>query len=322
VFGELSTLFGRNFAVGFLLPAAIFAISSLFLTDSFKVFAPAHSPLHMLVQTDKEVLGATAFLFALWMGGILLLALNRSIIRFKEGYGKLNPAKLIAFMEEKRFEKLNGRIEAVEADIQAAEAMNEEPDPSLIKERTDLRTRAAERFPDSERLLLPTAFGNTIRAFEVYPRVMYGLDAIPSWPRLLMVMSDNDREAVDAAKAQMSFWVNIWFLSLFFFVEYLALSVFTGMRGTPWALLSLLLAWIASSRSRNAAIMWGEVVKASFDVYMPQLRKKLELDATLNPDQERNQWVAVSRAMIYRNPDFLPYYRERNESEKNIHKGD
>jgi len=282
------------------------------LIDSFGLSA-SRSPVRILLQEDQEILGAAAFLFVLWMGGVLLLGLNRSIIRLKEGYGAWNPAKLFAFIERRRFRRLTERLEEIKADLVLAEDLGEEKD---FAERRRLRRIVARRFPDSEDLLLPTAFGNTILAFEVYSRVMYGIDAIPGWPRLVMVMPDNDREVVDTAKAQMSFWVNIWLLSLIFFVEYLALSIITGQRGTIWAVVSLPLAWFASRRARNAAVMWGEVVKASFDVYVPALRKKLELDASLPPDQERRQWANISGAMILRNPEFLPSYRDRGTSGK------
>jgi hypothetical protein len=206
---------------------------------------------------------------------------------------------------------LTERLEALDSDLALGEELQGDKDLSLIRERTLLRRLAAERFPDKEGRLLPTAFGNTIRAFEAYPFVMYGLDPIPAWPRLIMLMPDNDREAVDTAKAQTSFWVNLWLLSLIFFVEYVVLRIDTGRPGTLWALISIPLAWIASLRAQNAATMWGEVVKAAFDMYIPKLRKRLELDATLSPEQEREQWVRMGNAMVFRDPRFLPYYRER-----------
>ena len=76
------------------------------------------------------------------------------------------------------------------------------------------------QFPDEEAWLLPTSFGNTIRAFEVYPRVMYGLDAIPGWLRILAVIPKDYRESVDNAKAQVDFWLNLWFLSILMIFEY------------------------------------------------------------------------------------------------------
>lgn len=303
MFGELPKLFGRNFALGFLLPFAVFAFFSLLLLERFSVLTSAFLPL--LLEAEEALL-ATVFLFLVWLGGVLLLALNRSIIRLKEGYGTLNPARALAFLERNRFKRLVERAEALEADIIIAEKRGEDMGPAAEKELDDARKLLAWRFPDSERFLLPTAFGNTMRAFEVYSRVMYGLDAIPAWPRLLMLIPDNNRDLVDTAKTQMNFWINLWCLSFVFLLQYVVLTVRAGDSRAFWAWLALPLAWLASRRARNAAVLYGETVKAAFDIYIPQLRKQLELSPSSTPEQAREQWTDMSSAMIYRNRDRLP----------------
>lgn len=304
MFGELPKLFGREFAIGFLLPVAVFIPASVFVINSFWPEAISWRPQPS--QTNDVLLGATVFIFVLWLGGILLLALNRSIIRFKEGYGTWNPARLLAFLERRRFQRLKDRIQDLVYSRDLADSLGEERDPVSAKKRDDLKLLAAIRFPNEERLLLPTAFGNTIRAFEVYSFVMYGLDAIPGWTRLIMLMSDSSRELVESAKAQMDFWINIWLLSLLLFGEYLAGAIVTKQRGSLWWLAAIPLAWAASSRARSAAANWGELVKAAFDVYLPELREKLEIGADLAPKDEHEQWEDLSRAMVYRDPSAFP----------------
>ncbi len=304
MFGELPKLFGRDFAIGFLLPIAAFMPASVFVINSF--WPESVSWKLPASQKDEVLLGATVFIFAFWLGGILLLALNRSIIRFKEGYGKGNPVRLLMPLERRRFRRLNDRIQELDHDRDIAESLNEEFDHSLAKERADLKQLAAVRFPHEERFLLPTAFGNTIRSFEAYSFVMYGLDAIPGWSRLIMLMPDSSRELVESAKAQMDFWLNVWLLSLLLFGEYLVGVIVTRQRGSLWPLIAIPLAWAASSRARSAAANWGELVKAAFDVYLPQLREKLGIGTNLSRADEYEQWDDLSRAIVYRNPDALP----------------
>ena len=66
-------------------------------------------------------------------------------------------------------------------------------------------------------MLLPTSFGNIIRVIEIYPRVMYGFESIEGWARLLAVIPTDYRNLINAAKSDIDFWINIFFLALFFF---------------------------------------------------------------------------------------------------------
>lgn len=87
------------------------------------------------------------------------------------------------------------------------------PDDRLMK-RNRLKLEIVESFPDQERWLLPTSFGNTIRAFEVYPRVMYGIDSIIGWNRLLGVIPKEYGDLYNDAKTSGGFLGKCSFLVL------------------------------------------------------------------------------------------------------------
>ncbi len=207
MFGELPKLFDRNFAIGYFLPIIAFVAASLGLISGFDLY----STLLPLFQT-KLIIGTTIILLLSWLGGIVLLTLNRNILRLMEGYGWYNPYRLFAWIEKSHYRRLHRTISKLEMEY-------EDLSPKLKKKLNNSKEKAAIRFPDHERFLLPTAFGNTIRAFEVYSRVMYGLDAIPGWDRLLAVIPKDYRELVDTAKAQTDFWVNLWFLVCFLYLS-------------------------------------------------------------------------------------------------------
>jgi hypothetical protein len=122
--------------------------------------------LDVLIWTSLFGLGS-------WGGGILLLATNRDLIRLMEGYGRLNPAHVFQGFERRRYRKLKDEILELNKIKSEQKGFTHE----LNKKRTQLMVKLVERFPDEEDWLLPTAFGNTIRAFEVYPRVMYGVSS-------------------------------------------------------------------------------------------------------------------------------------------------
>lgn len=341
MFGELPKLFDRNFAIGYFLPVAIFLIASFNLLSNFNL------PSTLLLFTHKDVLLDTTLLgLVSWLCGILLLALNRDIYRFFEGYGILNPLRLFAGIERRSYKRLNLDLDRLkdyrkELDEKLININNEldrlntdllEPvntskqekikkaiveatvrKESFYKEnekyknmRAKLSQQKAERFPDNERWLLPTAFGNTIRAFEVYSRVIYGLDAIPGWERLLTVIPKDYRTLIDDAKAQTDFWVNFWLFSLIFLFEYITILLISHQYKFLWILpISILLAFITSFRARMAALEWGHYIKSSFDVFLPELYKKLELRHPLDREEERKNFARFSQTIIYRSKSSI-----------------
>lgn len=163
------------------------------------------------------------------------------------------------------------------------------------------------RFPDDERWLLPTSFGNTIRAFEVYSRIMYGIDAIPGWYRLLGVVPDHFRKFIEESEAQVNFWINICLLGSIIIIEYIALSLFTTSVPFLWIpAIAGMVVFIAFAKARNAAVEWGNWVKSAFDIYLFDLRKRLSLPEASNPAEEIQLWNKFSRAVIYNKTEDLP----------------
>ena len=217
-----------------------------------------------------------------------------------------------------------------ELNRQAWEAANT-PEGQILNDRFgEISAQFMERFPDKPNLVLSTAFGNTIRAFEVYSRIMYGFDAIPGWYRLLTVIPKEYQDLIDGAKAQVDFWMNVWFLSLVVVLEYIGLALFhvapDAKERFPYPVAPLVAAAIAlltSQMATYAAKDWGNHVKAAFDVFRLDLLKKLafELPAELpepmkkKPDypqealenqKERAVWKAFSQALIVGRVDLMP----------------
>ncbi len=301
MFGELPKLFDRNFATGFFLPAALFLSISLYLGNALGLYPGLYTLLN-----DNLLVGATLMGFLSWFFGVSLLVLNRDIIRIMEGYGRYNPANIFSRFHKNRFTKMKAELKEIE-DYRGNLAEGEELPLKKASRRMDLMLELAHRFPDEEHWILPTSFGNTIRAFEVYSRVMYGVEAIKGWERLLAVIPKDYRELIDDAKTQTDFWVNLVFLSLIFIVEYACLAIYSGQIVLLWLpLLALGLAVAAYSRARSAAAEWGEMVKAAFDTFLPDLRTKMGMSVPADPSNDRLSWTRFSQAILYRVPDTTP----------------
>lgn len=302
MFGELPKLFDRNFVIGFFLPVAIFITISILIINPYPVGASIISSLKV-----DLIIGSTTFGLGAWVGGILLLALNRDLYRLLEGYRKYNPLKLFSWMERLRYQRAGSEIEKLDKEYRECIRSNREfPTQSRIR-RNELMRRLADEFPDKEEYLLPTPFGNVLRSFETYPRFMYGIEAVDGWGRLLSVIPKDYLELIDAAKAQVDFWVNISVMFILLQVEYIAIVSINGAQLQWWiVILFVLLGAIAPLRATSAAKEWGDFVKSAFDVYRFSLLNALGLDMPKNREEERILWKKYSQAIIYRLPDLLP----------------
>jgi hypothetical protein len=316
VFAELPKLFDRDFAIGYFLPAALFIALSYFVIAWF-----GFHPVVVALSADSFLKESAGFGLLSLLGGIILLVLNRGIVRFLEGYWPLRD--WLNWIELRRFRKLREDSRLSDEQKQHYKEINQEFPRALQDKRNKIKLKEATRFPNEERLILPTSFGNSFRAFEVYPRVMYGINAIPAWYRLLAVVPKEYRALIDSARVSLDFWVNLCFLSLVLIVEYFSLAVWTrqiSLRSPfsligPFPLLPFLFlssAWVSYVLGKKATVEWGNWVKSAFDIYLPKLRAALEFATPDTKGAERKMWIAFNRAVLARDPQLMP---EKNHNQ-------
>ena len=302
MFGELPKLFDRNFVIGFFLPVAIFITISILIVNPYTFGSQASNFL-----TTDLLVGTTTIGLLSWVGGIVLLAANRDLYRLMEGYGKYNPLKLFGWMETRRYRGLVKKLETMNDEYGELNRSKKEIPVELRTRRNEVMRQLAEEFPDKEEYLLPTPFGNVLRSFEIYPRVMYGFEAIDGWGRLLSVIPKDYLELIDAARAQVDFWVNLGVVFILLQIEYILLAFMTGTPLQWWVvLLFIVLGTIAPLRATSAASEWGDFVKSAFDVYRFKLLESLGMDIPKSRQEEKIIWTKYSQAIIYRIPEVLP----------------
>lgn len=304
MFGELPKLFDRDFAVGYFIPATAFVAANVVLVIVFgqlqllyKLFPSLEAALRDdTLKNLTLIVGLASLILA-----VLLLVLNRQIFRLFEGYGLINNAEwsnpfvLQKSREMKRYEKKKQtRIALQKRWINEGEHFTHE------KLLTELTREFVESFPHEKDLVLPTAFGNTIRAFETYSNSMYGIDGIAGWNRLIAVIPNEYKSLLNAAIAETNFWVNFWFLSLVALFEYSYLAFVFRSLPLPFAfILVIAFVWLSSEYAKKAAVEWGDLVKAAFDVFRPELSKMLRLPEFKNRVHEKEIWTKFSQAVIY-----------------------
>jgi len=290
--GKLQDIFGRTFVVGFFLPGAVFTFFTVLLLHCYGILT-----VQILwdLSNQNPLMSALLMPLSLWLLAISLQVANGWIIRRKEGYG------LPRWMTWWQRVKLGLLIK----ELKALEKAGKDPRP--IRHKIAIHFAYHQGLLDYKKLLLPWAFGNTVRAFEAYPLVMYGFEATRGWGRLLAVVPKDYRELVGGAKAEVDFLVNLWFLSWLFLLEYVAFAWITGGFESFWfPVLTYLNVRLSSYWLQGAAVRWGEMVKAAFDVFLPDLGRQLGLPAPATREEAWKTWNQLSEAFLHRWPENLP----------------
>jgi hypothetical protein len=190
---------------------------------------------------------------------------------------------------------------------------------SLKAERDTISADYDQRYPPYENLVLPTRFGNILRASETYPRLRWGIDAVTMWPRLIYAVAvapkgDEYLAKVDISNDQCSFLLNSSLLAGLFsglallVALYQALLLYLKTRGTEdllyfipvqddiyiyqqriivyvaVSLLALVVFWFFYTTSLYNVSQYGNLIRSTYDIFHLQLLKTLRLD-DLPPDE-------------------------------------
>lgn len=307
---ELPKLLERDFILAFYLPAVLFVIAVYFALGPLLPLPPEILAASAGKSEDAVSLATVGALVAVLIAFVLMVA-NISLIRILEGYPPwLRNLPWFGDRQADRFAFVRGRLGYLEENWDEVAAGGAVALERARDERNRLLRESVERFPDDEDLLLPTALGNVLRAFECYPRVMYGLDSIAGWPRLIAVIPEAFGKSVGSAKAGVDFWINTAYLSALVVPALVVrlLHDHAGALAAPWsglpaaaaaemllALAALLLAALCYRLAVTAAIDWGHTVKAAFDLYLPDLARQLGYE----PPLSRDVWERISKSFVY-----------------------
>ncbi|MEU0338594.1 hypothetical protein ABZ092_06320 [Streptomyces bobili] len=154
------------------------------------------------------------------------------------------------------------------------------------------------QYPPRSRLLevMPTRLGNILRAAELYPQLRYGIDAVLVWPRLFHLLPDGLLGALATARAELSALLVRAFLSCVFAV--LGAGYVAARSGPPSLLLEclwagVLLAWASCRGALNAAAVYGQHIRAAFDLHRNDLLEALGERPSPDPEAERERWKRI-----------------------------
>lgn len=315
---ELTRVFSKSFVIGFVLPAAAFLLAVFGILAEFhladNLLAMAQNPNQSQNQHLSAMLAALV-LFVVWLAAVTLLALNRPITRILEGYGWLNPFQLNRPRMRAGFKKLSKQVADGRRKREEARKQERAFEGKDLAQYRHAVWLMAKYFPDDESHLLPTRFGNAIRAFEVYSRIVYGIESVYGWTRLVSVIPSEYREMIDNEKAQMDFWVNLWFGSCLSILVYsgFIIAALNGAIEKPssslWISLwipaaAAAIAFFAAHGAHSVAQSWGILVTSAFDLFRSDLCRSLGFKMPTSIEEERELWQGLSQVWTYRSAEI------------------
>lgn len=297
----LAKILDKAFVLGFVLPTLLFAVTLL-----AEFGCPAWLRDTCSESAKNPFAELTYALLGVYVVAVLLLAINYALYRILEGY--VPPMKWFGWRlahHKRRFRTLQNEIARLGDDPRG--------DVALWGFR--------KQYPTNKADVLPTSFGNAIRAFEVYPRDVYGADSISVWPRLLTVVPKEVQGLINDAKALVDLCVNLCLLSTVVALSLLgriAADVYRARvlhQVTDVRLFiagALIFGLVAVAAYRFAVTLvpdWGEHVKSAFDCYLGTLAT--QLGYALPPTRARRIefWTAFSQTILYGQDFDVQLYR-------------
>ena len=288
---DVAGVFSRYFILGYFLPV-FFALIALWqlLTGEFIPNA-----------FDEKYDGAVAV--AILAGaalplGLVLLGLAYPILRIMEGYFLIKPyasswtyyplwwlSRLLLWRQRAAFDTWTRQRHQ--------------------RKDSGLRILSAWRldvyFPPERQDLLPTRFGNAVRAFELHSWKRYRLDSIGAWPRVELLLSEQERELLEDAQTGVAFFINSSVAALFtgilLAVDWAVFRSF-GLEDLWW-LLPFALVYLFYRGGVEAATRWGDEVRSCMDMHRLDMYEKIGLRVPATNEEEQALAREVNRFFLY-----------------------
>lgn len=325
VFTNYLEKLGTNFLVSAMVPSLALVIASILVFDPILNIATVFKDpqgVYQLVGFGPIVFIATVII------GFTLSSLNTYILKMFEGYVIPFPMRFLYDIRKRahrhKAHNMMAHRDGLENEILHLEKYLERT-PELQEELEKLNDEhykaAADydlMYPQDPSDILPTRFGNTLKAAENYTGERYGFDGVHFWPRLVHVIPTEYKSNIDAVRNELSFLVNMSILSAIFslfclFAVFYCMwitnvvpsdsTIFLGFlkKALPY-FIALAVGLISSVIFYNASLFsvssFGLMIRSSFDLFRLDLLKKLGLERPKDSAKEYDTWHALNELII------------------------
>ena len=316
-----------------MIPASGLVIASLVVFDpilhlsrAFQIEDGIYSLLgiSLLVITPTIIIGYT------------LTALNTFILKVFEGYVFLHRFQFM----QKGYAKHAGKLIQDREELRARlyqlalkKRLTAEEKENFEKWRGqyyDLAAQYDQTYPPPHVDVMPTKFGNILKASEAYAVTRYGIDSVQFWPRLWHVIPPSYQQTIENARGELSFLVNMSALSIVFFFlcagaillnapspnhlildEFLANSIRYILAGG--------LAFLANRFFNRAALLsvgdFGMMIRSAYDLFRLDLLEQFQIKRPKNSNEEYEIWQNLGQLIVL-GPEAIDFSPLRYQSKK------
>lgn len=212
-------------------------------------------------------------------------------LRWLEGYWP----KWMGFLKRLLSHRHWSRIEAKKSQWQELIINNKHSELSEQDQEKFLALdMALMKAPVKQQDCMPTRLGNILRAAERKPGNKYGLDAVICWPRLWLLLPDEVKKDLTEARTALDVQTRLWIWSTMFIVwSYWSI----------WALpIGVLAATVIYQMMLSTALVYGELLEATYDLHRAVLYQALRWPLPVNPKDEQSKGKALT-AYLWRGSD-------------------
>jgi len=315
---------GSNFLVSAMIPSLGLVIACMVVFDpilhvstAFQISNGIYSFLGigLLVTVPTIIIGFT------------LTALNTFLLKLFEGYVLLHRFPFMRNIQARKANKLIEQREALRSNIELLRKKRKrssEEELSLEHLMTTYDAIVAtydHLYPPPHAGIMPTKFGNILKASEAYTGTRYGIDAVEFWPRLLHVIPSSYRQAIDEVRNELSFLVNMSALSVVFY-SLCILAILTNAPSFPdWgrvlensiryitaAGLALFCNWFFNRAAIFSVADFGMMIRSAYDLFRLDLLKQFRLKHPKNSVEEFQIWKNLGELLVLgkESLDFKP----------------
>jgi uncharacterized membrane protein YphA (DoxX/SURF4 family) len=242
-----------------------------------------------VVEWFVQIDNSAAYL-ALAVGGLFLLTVSTALARWLQ----VPLLKLAEGYWPWPFRKLRFRA-AEAAGRRLAQKQDRWQELALVP--THERTAAQQseyarldaeiaRYPLDPRHLLPTRVGNLLRSAEEYSQVRYGLAMSVCWPRLWLVLPEETQTTLSETRAQLNASAQLLLWG----------ALFVAWTFQAWwaALVAVVVVAFAVLAIHRAAAVYGDLIRAAYDLYRFALYEELSWPVPETLDEEASLGRALT----------------------------
>jgi hypothetical protein len=300
--------FGSNFLVASMIPSLGLVIACILVFDPiFQVSSTFQNEngIYSLLGISLLVTIPTVIV------GYTLTALNTFILKFFEGYVFFHRFHFMRRGQARQANKLIKQREILRDQIQQLaqkRKLSREEKMILDTLKTtyySIVTTYDLSYPPPHAGIMPTKFGNILKASEAYPGTRYGIDAVQFWPRLWHVIPTSYQHTIENARNELSFLVNMSALSVvFFFFCIIAILLNTPspnsfvfdefLLSSIRYILAAALAVLSNRFFNRAALLsvgeFGMMIRSAYDLFRLDLLEQFRVKLPKNLDKEYQVW--------------------------------